>query len=564
MSQSFRSEADALTSAARDRSLLFYVKTVFPWFILEEIHCVIASYLEAAAEGKIDRLMISLPPRAGKSTLTSIASPSWWMGKFPSDKIMQIAYSSDLSKRFSRQVLQAINSPAYAQLFPHVRISKDAHAADYWNVEDITSVSEQIRRGEYRAAGVTSGIAGSGFNLGIIDDPLSEQDKDSKRAKDRVWEWYGAGFYTRRQPEKNIIILIATRWALDDLSGRLRAAARSGGDSWEVVNIPAILDGDIARKIHTVAKEYGFGGDMEPVTAGGSFAPRRFTPEELDRTRANVRERDWQALYMGKPTEEEGAILKRKYWRLWPHKDLPEFLFVFQMYDTAFEASETADYSAMTSWGIFEYRDREGRATVHMMLIGKWKRRVESPDLPKVVEALCHGSKHMAVQKSSDPTRWSNLEAEVVELIRGPGQTIGPRIRGGNPHRVMIENKASGINLIKELRRRKDPAIPVHPWNPPLGTRGQLGKYARAQFGAMVLEEGSVWYLGTDWALEAIDECAKCKFDGSDASDDLPDTVAAALIYVRQTYRVEMDSDIDEDEEERRDLLKKRTRKFYG
>jgi hypothetical protein len=153
------------------------------------------------------------------------------------------------------------------------------------------------------------------------------------------------------------------------------------------------------------------------------------------------------------------------------------------------------------------------------------------------------------------------MELEVAEIAKGEG---AKSVTGFHPDKVLIENKASGIWLIKELRRRRAPQLPVHPWNPPMGTKGQMGKYARAHFAAVVLEQGAVWYQNFDWCLDVIDECAKCKFDGSDESDDLPDTVAAAMIYVRQTYRLEVNSDIDEDDEFPAERQSTRKRKFYG
>jgi len=86
----------------------------------------------------------------------------------------------------------------------------------------------------------------------------------------------------------------------------------------------------------------------------------------------------------------------------------------------------------------------------------------------------------------------------------------------------------------------------------------------RAQLAALVLEQGAVWYPDCKWCLEVIDECAKCKFDGSDESDDLPDTVTAAMIYVRQTYKIEIETDIDDDEEATLEPRRKVARKFYG
>jgi hypothetical protein len=390
-----------------------------------------------------------------------------------------------------------------------------------------------------------------GFNAGIVDDPLSEQDKDSKIAKDRVWEWWGPGFYTRRQPEKNAIVIINTRWALDDLSGRLIEASRSGGDKWEIVNIPAILDGETATKIYQMAKAYPMKG-ARMMLPGESFSPRRWPTKEVLRSKANMLERDWRALYMGDPMEEEGQILKKKWWKLWKGKEPPECFFIFQTYDTAFEEHEKADKSAMTTWGVFEFKGREGRPVFNVILLGWWERRIESPDLPKVVEAYAHGSKH-----------FGDEEKAVIELCE-PNSGL-KHITGYHPDRVLIENKASGITLIKELRRRKKPRTPVWPFTPPRGTSGkEQGKYARAQLGALVLEQGGVWYMDREWSSALIDKVAKLHFDGSDESDDLGDTVVMALIYMRQTYMIELESDVDEEAEAIAEAEQPTQRHRYG
>lgn len=538
-----------------EASLISYIKAVAPWFKVEEIHCFIANYFEKVRDGEIDRLMLFCPPRVAKSTMASIFLPSWWMGQRPADKIMAIGYKMDLPRRFSRQVMQQMRTREYDAIFPGIRLTKDAHAAGYWNVEDINKAYDLIQRGEYQAAGVTSGIAGSGFNLGVIDDPLSEQDKDSKLAKDRVWEWWGPGFYTRRQPDRNAIILVNTRWALDDLSGRLIEASRSGGDKWEVVNIPALLDGESAKKIYTVAKAYPM-KDAKPLKEGESLCPRRIPTKEMLRSKANMPERDWNALYMGNPSEEEGQIIKRGWWRLWPHKDLPEFFEVISFWDTAFEEHERADYSAMTTWGLFEHRDREGRPTINAMITNQWKRRVESPDLPKVITAFQYGTKAI-YPKHSD-----NEERMRVNLLCGYG--ADENVPAFNPDRNVIENKASGITAIKELRRQRTHPLPVEGWTPLRGDGGkERGKYARAQFGSWTFERGSIWYPDRRWAEAVIDEIAKCRFDGTDESDDRPDTVVMMAAWMRQRYKVEVITDINEEEEAKK-AAKKIRKRGYG
>lgn len=550
-------------------SLIAYIQTLAPWFTIEEVHCVMAMYLEALATLEIDRLMFFMPPRTGKSQMSSIFFPSWWTGKFPTDKIMQIGHSTSLSRNFARDVRELMRLSEYDWIFPGVRLAKDAKAIGAWRIEEIraalTALDRRMQRqklGEYNAAGVTSGIAGKGFNLGIGDDLMSEQDKDSKLVKDRLWNWWGPGFYTRRQPERNVILFTSTRWANDDVAGRLiRDEANQrhhGADVWTKVNIPAILDRDSAKKLYTVAKAYGA---IEPMLLkeGDSFAPRRWPLKELARSRASLTDRDWNALYLGRPGVDEGHILKKRYWRLWPRKDPPECIFVFSMYDTAFEKSETADNSAQTTWGVFEYREKQDeRPTMNMILLDSWEEKVDAPDLKRHVLVNAWGGKEAkAALKDMNPQdeeMWRDIDVNQI---------------GMRPDRILIENKASGIWLVKELRKiRKPRPLPVSPWTPPRGNAGmskgrELGKYARAQYGALVLEQGAVWYMDKKWAQRVIDQCAECKFDGTDEHDDLEDTVVHSMIYVRQSYRVELGSDVDE-EEEARASKRPAKRQFYG
>lgn len=570
-------------------SLIAYIRTVAPWFRVEEIHCVIAAHFEAIALMEIDRLMVFMPPRAGKSQMSSVFFTSWYAGKFPSDKILQVGHSTELSRGFSLDVRELMTQPDYEWIFPGVHLARDAKAAGKWRVEEVyaeldalDAMRNRSQQGQYNAAGVTSGIAGKGFNLGVVDDPMSEQDKHSKITKDRIWNWWGPGFYTRRQPEKNAIVISQTRWSRDDLPGHLieQQDKHHGADIWTVLNIPAILDRDSANKIYLIAKAYG--DLVEPGTPeaefakpdellvrageGDSFAPRRFTRKELDRSRANLTEEDWNALYLGDPSIEDGFILKQRHWRLWPKKTPPECIEIFQMYDTANDEKESADLSARTTWGIFEYRDEEmGRPSQHMILLEGWQQRVEAPDLKREVLVSAWGPK--AAKKALIEMNPHGAEqGEYDEIVMTDKK--GREIEGFSPDHILIENKNSGIWLIKELRRIRRPRpLPIRPWNNPRGGYGnkELSKYARAKLASLVLEQGAVWYMGGigyEWALKIIEQCAQTKFDGTDETDDLPDTVTASMIYVRQTYRVELGSDIDEEEEARAKRPAKR--QYYG
>jgi hypothetical protein len=546
-------------------SLIAYIRSVAPWFTIEEVHIIIAVHLEALADGDIDRLMLFLAPRAGKSSMASIFLPSWWAGRYPSDQTLQVGHSVELSRGFSLNIREIMNSDEYRFIFPGIQLARDAKAAGKFRIEDIGTAMERLEKGKsirqqgrYNAAGVTSSIAGKGFNLGIVDDAASEQDKDSKITKDRIWNWWGPGFYTRRQPERNAIVIAQTRWATDDLSGHLldQQEKHHGADVWTVLNVPAILNGETAKQIYTMAKQYGQISDLKELKAGDSFAPRRWTLKELARSKAQLTERDWEALYMGNPKLSEGHILKRKYWRLWPKEELPICDFIFQQYDTAYTEEEQNDNSARTTWGVFPYLNPDGRKSMHMILLEGWEKKVEAPDLKAFVMEGAWGSveARKALAKMSPA-------GEDVDIPR----ELGKDKPGFHPDRINIENKASGIWLIRELRRIKNPKpLPIWPWNSPRGGRGkEMNKYQKAIFGSLVLEQGSVWYPNKAWAEKIIDRVADCKFDGSDAHDDLEETVATAMIYVRQTYRVDLESDRDE-EEEKRAGRKPVKRQFYG
>ncbi len=568
-----------LRRALARTSMIAYMRLVAPWFTIEEVHCVIALYLEAMITGEIDRLQVTMPPRTGKSMMGSVFLPSFWAGHFPSDKVMQVGHSVQLSRTFSLDVRSIMQDPAYQWIFPGVRLAKDAKAAGKWRVEDVLQMhatgtdvemprleKQKVRQqqGQYNAAGVTSNLAGIGFNLGIADDLMSEQDKDSKITKDRIKNWWGPGFYTRRQPERNAILLMMTRWGTDDIAGHLEEMEQKhhGADVWTRLNVPAILDKDSAKMVYTMAEAYGQipQADLVPLKEGDSFAPRRWPKKELDRSKANVTDRDWNALYLGSPRVDEGHILKRKHWRLWPHDDPPECLEIFQMYDTAFDKGEENDNSARTTWGLFEYRETQGeRASMHMVLLDGWEDKVDAPDLRTVAMVGVFGSVK---------TREALVDMKMlpdIEYLDEMVQKNGARpIYGMHPDRLMIENKASGLWLNKELRRVTKPGrMPISMWRAPRGARGkELSKFAKAHYGNLVLEQGAVWYMNRAWASALIDKCAQTKFDGTDDHDDIQDTVVAAMIHVRQTYRVELKTDVDEEAE--RKPRRKAKRQFYG
>lgn len=496
-------------------SLIKFIQAVAPWFVIEEIHLLIAGYIEALVRGEIDRLMIFMPPRAGKSLLASVFLPAWYMGLYPHRKVMQASYASELAVGFGRQVRALVGDQDFQTIFPGVNLRPDNKAAGRWALTG---------GGEYFATGVTGGIAGKGFNLGIIDDPLSEQDAYSALAKKRVQEWYGPGFYTRRQPEQSAILLMSTRWAKDDLPGFLMTQARESkdADQWTVLDVPALLDEGAAKLLNSVAKDALLRSEKYPqplaFKPGDSFSPRRWPLKELNRQRANMASRAWEALYQQKPVEDEGNILKRGWWRKWSgSKALCEY--VVQVYDTAFEEGDENDYSARTTWGVFVRTDTvtiEGQKVTRprrcVLMLEAWRARVGAPE----------------------------LREEAIRAYKTKEYKID---------RVLVEKKASGHGLIQELRRAGVPVTPM---------KAEKSKTARAHAASVVLEQGCVFYPDRIWAQDVINECADFPYG---EFDDYTDTCVHAWGWLRKTFNLQLEIEEDDNDDEESGAL---PRRLYG
>ena len=208
------------------------------------------------------------------------------------------------------------------------------------------------------SAGVGGSITGRGADLLIIDDPHSEQDALNVNALDRTWEWYTSGPRQRLQPG-GIIVVVMTRWNMKDLTGRLiNAQKEAKADQWEVIEFPAILPNN------------------KPVW------PEYWKLEELESVKASLAIGKWNAQYQQNPTAEEGSIIKREWWNLW-EKDLPPLHHVIQSYDTAFLKKETADYSAITTWGVFYPNEDSGP---NLILLDVVKDRFEFRDTARGLE----------------------------------------------------------------------------------------------------------------------------------------------------------------------------------
>jgi predicted phage terminase large subunit-like protein len=447
-------------------SFLDFCRYVWPEMIVGEHHRRIAKKLDDVVAGRCKRLMIAMPPRHGKSQMGSYLFPAYLMGKKPDSKLIVGSHTAELAQRFGRMIRNLVAEERYRELFPDFSLSADSKAAGRWDTND---------GGEAFFIGKGGAMTGRGGNVVILDDILDEQDALSDTAMEGTWEWYTSGPRQRLQPDGSIII-INTRWRTDDLSGRLlKQQGQLKSDQWEVLEFPAILPSNTP------------------------LWPEYWKLEELEKVKMSIGLRKWQAQWQQQPTAEEGAILKREWWQRWTHNSPPKCEYLIQSYDTAYSKKETADFSVITTWGVFVPDADSGP---NIILLDVVKGRWDFPELKRIAK--------------EQYSYW-------------------------NPDNVLIEAKATGVTLQQELRRV---GIPVTMYNPG-GRRAGQDKISRAHAVAPLFESRMVWAPETEWAEELIEECAA--FPNGD-NDDMVDSTTQAMMRFRQGNFVTLQTDDVEEE----------------
>jgi len=455
-------EARLILREKAQNNFMPFVHHVYENFIEGRHHLEIAEKLEKVATGEITRLIVNMPPRHSKSELASYLMPAWFLGRNPKLKIIQATHNTELAVRFGRKVRDLIDSEQYGHIFPDTDLKADSKAAGRW---------ETSAGGEYFAAGVGAAVTGRGADLFIIDDPHSEQDAMSEGRLEEAYEWYTSGPRQRLQPGGKIIVVM-TRWGLRDLTGRLIKAQGSDvlSDQWEVVEFPAILPSE------------------------NPLWPEFWKKDDLLKVKASLPVQKWGAQWQQQPTAEEGAIVKKEWWRIWKKEDIPEVDYIIQSYDTAFSKKESADFSAITTWGVF--RSEETGAD-NIILMDACRGRWNFPEL-----------KEKALEENE---YWQ-------------------------PDMMIVEAKASGLPLTDELRRA---GIPIMNYTPSKGR----DKVTRMHTVAPLFEAGMVWAPEKHFADEVIDECMA--FPNGE-HDDYVDSMTMALIRFRQGGFISLNGEEDD------------------
>ena len=407
--RSWKSVVRSVEGEVSGKSLIGYCKATYPGFEDPEHIRLIASHLEEVESGANDRLMVIMPPRAGKSVLISELLPAWWMGRSPNSQIIHAGYAQEFIERFARRVRNRMLSAEHLAIFPGSELSRDSRAIADWST---------VVGGSYYAVGVGAGVTGVGGSLIVIDDPISgREDADSGLMREKLWDWYLNDVYTRltqidsRPPA---IVLVQTRWHEDDLAGRL-LAAQEDADQWKVLHLPAISAG------------------------GAALWPERYPLPWLEKKRRVVGPRVWEALWQGNPTPESGTYFERD----WIVRSDPPPEAEMRFYgasDYAVSQREGADYTVHAVVGI----DREER----MWVMDLWRKQATTGewvsaavDMMEKWKPWAWGEEKGVILKSVAPWLMRVMRERGVYVRRIPLTSMGDKEARARSIQGMIERR---------------------------------------------------------------------------------------------------------------------------
>lgn len=300
--------------------------------VIDEALDAAARWVESEGTDGLSHIIISMPPRHGKTMTVSRLFAAWFLGRWPDRRVILASYGADLARKNSRWVRNVIGSTAFRAMFPGVGLAADSRAAETFDLSG--------HEGGLDAVGVGGGLTGKGGHIIIVDDPIkSRAEAESLTYRDKVWDWFTNDLYTRREPGAAVIVVM-TRWHVDDLVGRL--LKREPG-KWHEIRLPALAEED---------------GDAIGRTTGAALWAERYDQTALHEIQRTLGAYAWAGLYQQRPTLAEGGVIKRDW--LTRVSRAPELVSVVRYWDLAMSAKTSADYTAGVKMGV----DRDGHLYV--------------------------------------------------------------------------------------------------------------------------------------------------------------------------------------------------------
>lgn len=472
----------------------------------------ICDHLAYLALGDIANLMINIPPRMTKSSVVSVGFPAWIWCDQPEIQFLCASYAADLAKLDAAKMRRLVESKWYRERFPHVVILSDENRLDRFSNTE----------GGYRTTiSVGSKTTGLGGDILMLDDPHNALQVESDAVRKQTIQWHDGAFRSRvNDPNNAKRVYVGQRTHDGDIFGHVLATEEH---RWTVLCLPMEYDG--ARKCITFRNK-GDGPYGEPIfkdpreKPNSLLCPQRFDERQVEREKEAISSRVWNAQYQQQPEGKGGRILKRNWWRkwVWPEwhpeyrkseRPLPELSALIQAYDTAFEEGEQDSYTVRTTWGLFYHSEPR-----------KEKGKIVVPAGEEKLNAII-------LERKKWRPGFGQMRDEAMESAKI-----------WEPDRILIEKKASGHALVKELRAKGLPVRPVK-------VQGDL--VYRAHMASLPLEKGAIWYVDRKWATDFIDTCAK--FPDVDFDDEVASAVIA-LMYMR----LYMDLQLEDDDNNEDDL----------
>lgn len=457
-------EEERRQAEARDSLSAFATRMYRHYESSHHIRLLVAE-LEWAARTPDARLIVTMPPRHSKSLHVSEHLPAWYLGNHPDRRVIGASHTADLAYTFSRRVRNKLEHPSWP--FPRLRLAGDKSAVKAWDIAG--------HYGGYYAVGRGGAPAGHGGDLLVIDDPFKNAaDAASQTSRDAVWEWYRESLRTRIEPGGSIV-LTATRWHDDDLTGRILEAEKGGGEPWRHLHMPAISD------------------------AGSALWPERWPVEALRKIQAAVGEHAWQAQYQGAPSVPEGNIFKSRWWRFWQRAgdELPpvrvkigdsayheadQFILPknldqqIQSWDMAFKDTKSGSFVVGQVWG---------KSGADVFLLDQVRDQMAFPDTVDAVRVLSRS--------------WPKT------------------------HEKYVEDKANGPAVIATLQHEVPGLLPVTP---------EGGKEARANAVTWMVNAGNVYLPHPSYAPWVWDLIGEASNFPNGKHDDQVDALSQALVHL--------------------------------
>ena len=337
-------------------------------------------HLLDVAEGRTTRLLITMPPRHGKSEFASKWFPAWYLGTHPDRRIILASYGAQFAAQWGRKVRDILVEHG-PRLFD-ATIRRDTKAADAWEIAG--------HGGGMQTCGVGGPLTGKGADVLIIDDPVKNAaEANSETYRESTWDWYTSTAYTRLEP-KGAVILIQTRWHEDDLAGRVLAQAKETGEPWTILNLPAIA-GD---------------GDQLDRKPGEALWPERYSVKDLEGIKGVLGSYQFSALYGQSPVPDDGGLFRRSWFRYWSQA-VPGYYSLgpegravradqcrrFGTVDLAFSEKKEADYTVIAAWAVTPWSD--------LILLDLHRERMDAPRLQPSIRAMVEkwGLDYIGIEK---------------------------------------------------------------------------------------------------------------------------------------------------------------------